>query len=365
MPPWPERFASTPADRRALLALSALRSTPARRLQELALEHRTAARCLRAVTHERAIPGAEAGRAREADVDAIVAAVRACGARMIVPSDPEYPPSLEDLADPPAWLFVRGRKLHELYPRVAMVGARNCSETGRDIANEMGRGLAQAGICVVSGGALGIDSASHVGALAAGGPTIAVLGCGIDRTYPASNRKLMARIEEAGAVVSEYPPGVSPDAFRFPARNRIVAALAEAVVVVEGATGSGSLITADHALDLGRPISAIPGAVTNPLAAVPLALIRDGATLVRGSEDLLSDLGRIDARPDADRVAAGLSVAHQTVLARLTGPTLAEHVARDLQWDLSDVVAALVDLEIRGLVRSIGGRFEPRLGASR
>jgi DNA processing protein len=177
-----------------------------------------------------------------------------------------------------------------------------------------------------------------------------------------SNRKLLERIVETGAVVSEYPPGVAPDAFRFPARNRIVAALAEAVVVVEGAVGSGSLISADHALDLGRQVFAVPSAVNNPLAEVPLSLIRDGAGLIRGAEDLLLDLGRIDpqsASPEG-RIP-GLSVAEEAVLATLAGPTLADQVARQLGWDLSDAVSSLVGLELRGLVRSVGGRFERRL----
>src|SRR5207245_833382 len=190
------------------------------------------------------------------------------------------------------------------------------------------------------GGARGIDTASHQGALAVGGTTIAVLGCGIERAYPASNRRLLASIVESGCVVSEYPPGVAPEAFRFPARNRIVAALAEAVVVVEGAAGSGSLITADHALDLGRHISAVPGAVNNPLAEVPLALIRDGAAMIRGAADLLADLGRIDPAPGSGGVPSGLTVAEQEVFGCLFGPTLPEQVARTLGWQLSDAITA-------------------------
>jgi DNA processing protein len=340
-------------------------SSPPRRVHELAAEHGTAAACLRAVLDGGAVPSSERDRVRDADVDAIAAELSACGARLVTPSDTEYPASLEDLADPPAWLFVRGRRIDELFPRVAMVGARAASATGRDVAKAIGRGLGEAGVCVVSGGALGIDACAHQGALAGGGATIAVMGCGIDRSYPAANRKLLARIERDGAIVSEYRSGVLPDPFRFPARNRIVAALAEGVVVVEGAAGSGSLITADHALDLGRQIYAVPGAVTSTLAEVPLKLIRDGARVIRGAEDLLLDIGRIDARSAGEAIAASLPVAQQAVLGRLTGPTLAEQVAKDLGWAVPDVVATLVDLELRGLVRSVGGRFEPRVAATR
>src|SRR5205809_6482365 len=156
-----------------------------------------------------------------------------------------------------------------------MVGARSCSSIGKEVATAFGRGLAGAGVCVVSGGARGIDAASHRGALRAGGRTIAVLGCGIDLLYPGQNRALLREVLGSGALVSEYPPGTPAEPFRFPARNRIVAALCRAVVVVEGARGSGSMITADHALDVGREVFAVPGAVSSPLAAVPLELIRD------------------------------------------------------------------------------------------
>jgi DNA processing protein len=333
-----------------------------RLLHELAVESRTASECIDAILTGGVVGEADRARLRSADPAAVQEELDRCGARLVVPGHLEYPPSLEDLADPPAMLFVRGRPLDALASRVAVVGARNCSEVGRDVARSIGAGLAAAGVTVVSGGARGIDAASHEGALDAGGPTVAVLGCGIDRSYPASNRALLQRIAESGAVVSEYPPGVPPDAFRFPARNRIVAALAEAVVVVEGAAGSGSLISADHALDLGRQIFAVPGALNNPLAEVPLGLIRDGAAMIRGARDLLADLGRLDpGASEPDHVPSGLSVAEEAVFETLAGPTLAEHVARALGWELAEAVAVLVSLEIRGLVRTVGGRFERRL----
>ena len=159
------------------------------------------------------------------------------------------------------------------------------------MAHDLGRRLAGAGVHVVSGAAHGIDEASHRGALAAPGRTVAVLGAGIDVAYPRSNAALLDRILATGTVVSEYPPGVPAVPRNFPARNRIVAGLARALVVVEGAGKSGSRISVDHALDLGRDVFAVPGPVTSPLAEVPLALIREGATMIRGADDLLDDLG--------------------------------------------------------------------------
>src|SRR6266581_362577 len=272
-----------------------------RRLLELAVGVGTARACLAAVLAGR--EGSEADRrwAATIDPDRVEGAMRACEARLATPGTAEYPRPLEDLTDPPAALFVRGAPLAEGASLVAVVGARRCSSLGREVAADIGAGLAAAGMTVVSGAAMGIDTAAHEGALRTGGRTVAVLGCGIDVAYPPRNQALLDRIVASGSVVAEYAPGVPAEPFRFPARNRIIAALAEAVVVVEGAGGSGSLITADHALDLGRAVYAVPGPVTSPLAEVPLALIRDGAGMIRGAEDLLMDLGRLD--PDAATVA--------------------------------------------------------------
>ena len=176
---------------------------------------------------------------------------------------------------------------------MAIVGARRCSTLGGEVARDLGRRLGSAGVCVVSGAAYGIDASAHRGALDAGGRTIAVLGSGIDVGYPRSSADLIERIAQTGSVVSEYAPGVPAEPLRFPARNRIVVALASALVVVEGAALSGSRISVDHALDLGREVFAVPGPVTSPLAEVPLALIREGATMIRGADDLLDDLGLV------------------------------------------------------------------------
>ena len=360
MPPWPDRFARTPADRDALLRLASMANFPPRKLFELAERRRTARGVLEAVLDGEGTPS-ERSRVRAASADDLRERLAACGARQIVPGDEEYPPTLEDLFDPPAWLFVRGLVLSELAPRVAMVGARQATTTGRDLAREIGGGLARAGVVVVSGGARGIDGESHEGALAAKGQTIAVLGCGIDRAYPASNRGLLERIEAHGALVSEYPPGVPAEPFRFPARNRIVAALGDALVVVEGAAGSGSLISVRHALDLGRDVYAVPGSVASALSEVPLQLIRDGATMIRGSGDLLFDLGLVDADGRPTGTPADLTDEERAVLRVLGEPMLPERIAAAVGCDLTGALTVLLGLEMRGLVRSIGGRFEPRL----
>jgi DNA processing protein len=288
----------------------------------------------------------------------------ACGARVIGPGDPEYPRSLDDLPDPPVALFARGRPLDATEVRVAVVGARAASPLGVEVARDVGRGLGLAGAVVVSGAARGIDSAAHRGALGASGATIAVLGSGIDIDYPASSADLLARIAETGTVISEYPPRVGAEPHRFPARNRIVVGLSRALVVVEGAERSGSMISVGHALAIGREVFAVPGPVSSPLAEVPLRLIREGATMIRGAKDLLADLGF-----DPELMAAGavrlLSGHDRRVLATLSGLTLPEHLATELGLPIPDVVAALMRLEIAGLVRNLAGRFEATIAAPR
>jgi DNA processing protein len=248
----------------------------------------------------------------------------------------------------------------DLTSAIAVVGARRCTDLGRELARAIGRGLGLAGVTVVSGAALGIDAAAHEGALSAAAGTLAVLGCGIDVVYPRGSRGLLDRIRTSGTVMTEYPPGVPPDPRNFPARNRIVAGLCSTTVVVEGADGSGSLITAEHAMEFGRDVLAVPGPVNSPLASVPLQLIRDGAKMIRGPQDLLEDLGLELARDEvAERVQ--LSAAEHDVLDRLIGPTLADRIATELGQPVAVIVGILMRLELRGFVRSVGGRYESTL----
>jgi DNA processing protein len=288
--------------------LASLASLTARTLLHLAVRYPTASASLEAVRRGDAGSAADQERARALDHRPIEAGLRAAEGRFVAAGDAEYPAALLDLADPPAALFVRGRPLvteGAAPPAVAIVGSRTCSPNGSEIAEALGRALAESGVCVVSGGALGIDAAAHRGALGTGGSTVAVLGCGIDVVYPRTNRELFQRLGTEGTVLSEYPPGTPPEPFRFPARNRLVAALCSAVVVVEGATGSGSLITAEHAAELGRDVFAVPGPVTSDLSDAPHRLIRDGAGLIRGPDDLLGDLGLAQAVASPAGEAAG------------------------------------------------------------
>jgi len=210
----------------------------------------------------------------------------------------------------------------------------------------------------VSGGAVGIDAAAHRGALDAGGVTVAVLGSGIDVAHPASNRDLFQRIEASGTLLSEYPPGTPAEPFRFPARNRLIAALSRGVVVVEGAAKSGTRITAEHAVDLGLDVFAVPGPVTSPLAETPLGLIRDGATMIRGTADLLEDL-RLEGAASGERGSPrGLSPDEGKVLASLATSMLPSAVAAATGIPVADTLTVLIALEMRGLVRGVGGRFE-------
>lgn len=362
-PVWPEGFAASARDVDALLVLSGLRSITPRRLIEVAVQRGTASATLAWIRAGKAGSGNDQYFARELDPERIAGDARACGARFLPWGSPEYPQQLRTIHDPPAGLFVRGGSLPEPTRAVAVVGARRCTDLGRDLAKDIGRKLGLAGVCVVSGAARGVDAASHAGALSADAGTVAVLGCGLDVAYPPGSRDLLQRIVAGGgAVVSEYPPGVPPDPRNFPARNRIVAGLCSATVVVEGAYGSGSMITAEHALEFGRDVYAIPGSVNNPLAAVPLRLIREGATMIRGAEDLLEDLA-LELVQEEVLERVDLSEAERAVLDQLIGPTLPDRVARSVGATLPEVVGVLMRLELRGFVRSVGGRYESTLKA--
>ncbi len=223
---------------------------------------------LAAFAAERGIhPRTEARTARFAafaktfDARAYVEALEHRGLRWLGRSDRRFPPLLRAISDSPSGVFLRGEAPPELLakPAVAIVGARACSGYGAQVARMLGRELAAAGLVVVSGLARGVDGEAHRGALEGGGATVAVLGCGVDRDYPAAHAELAGRIAATGLVVSEYAPGVEPAPWRFPARNRIVAGLAQATVVVEARERSGALITADFALEEGREVSCVPG----------------------------------------------------------------------------------------------------------
>jgi DNA processing protein len=353
---WPPGFGDGDEERRALLTLSELRALRPLKVHAEACEKGTATGCVESVRRGRL--GSDGDREWLPQIDPRVTAARLdeAGARLITPADPEYEDRLNDLRDPPACLFLLGRPLGESPERVAIVGSRKCSNLGRDIAQDLGRALVASGLAVVSGAAHGIDAAAHRGALQAAGRTVAVLGSGIDVAYPASSRELLERVAESGTIVSEYPPTMPAGPQHFPARNRIVVALARALVVVEGAAKSGSRISVDHALDLGREIFAVPGPVTSPLAETPLEMIREGATLIRGADDLLDYL-RID-RTAPPPAPPDLDDGERRVWNALSGGSLPDAVAREAGISIPDAVTTLIQLELRGLIVSVGGRYE-------
>lgn len=294
-------------------------------------------------------------------------ALQRCTSLRITPicrCDPRYPAGLDELPDPPAVLHVLGdvSRLKWLADgdAAAIVGARRASPYGIEQARGLARGLATAGVPVVSGMALGVDSAAHAGALDARGATVAVLAGGPERPYPSSKRRLHERIVADGLVISEMPPGTAARRWCFPARNRLIAALARVTAVVEAGARSGSLITASLANDLGREVAAVPGPVTAPLSAGTNELIVDGARLVRGPRDVLELLFGaaaptlpvvpVDDLPDdlgalLERVAGGCD-------------TVGALAAGGLGVDA--VLAGLAQLELRGRVRRApGGRYAP------
>jgi DNA processing protein len=263
--------------------------------------------------------------------------------------DPEYPVLLAAIHDPPSEVFVRGSgELADLSrPAVAIVGARACSAYGRSVARSLARELAAAGVVVVSGMARGIDGDAHRGALDAGGITVAVLGCGVDRDYPAAHAELARRICERGLVVSEYEPGIEPAPWRFPARNRIIAGLCQATVVVEARERSGALITADFALEEGRDVLAVPGEITSALSGGTNALLRLGAVPVTCARDILEVFGF----SPMVRKEAAVGPAAQELLSRLRdGALTVDELVRSAGIDPARVSAALVELELANLI---------------
>jgi DNA processing protein len=264
-----------------------------------------------------------------------------------------YPDSLRDAADAPWALIGRGdpRLLDGLEPfgTVTIVGARRATSYGREIARELGRALAGAGMVVVSGLAFGVDACAHRGALD-GGRTIAVLGCGADVAYPATHRSLWRRICEEGLVVSELPPGAAPWRWSFPARNRIMAALAGMTVVVEAAARSGSLITADLAADLGRDLGAVPGPVTSRASAGPNNLLAGGACVVRDAQDVLDAMLGPGAK-NLERAGPALDPVLAAVLAAVdSGESSCDGVAAALGLAGPETATALARLELLGYV---------------
>lgn len=282
-------------------------------------------------------------------------------------ADAAYPLDLLQMPDPPTLLFVHGSLAALAHPqRVAVVGSRNPTPQGQLNARQFARSLGQAGVCVVSGLALGVDGAAHEGALDAQAPTIAVVGTGLDRVYPARHKALAHRIAASGALVSEYPLGTPPMAPNFPKRNRLIAALGQGTLVVEAALQSGSLITARLAVDLGRDVFAIPGSIHSPQSRGCHALIRQGAKLVESAQDVLEELHVMPsaaASTFTDEPPELPAPGDAALLAALGhDPVSLDALQARTGWPTAQLQAALLELELVGEVGRLPGGLFQRLG---
>jgi DNA processing protein len=299
--------------------------------------------------------------ARDFDWAGELARTEALGFRVVGEPSPDWPIAFAALWDPPTVLYVDGACLPG-ERAVAVIGSRHCTPYGAALARRLARELAAEGWCIVSGLARGIDTAAHEGALDAGGRTVAVLGHGLDLTYPPEGRALRARMRERGGVLSEFPLGRPADRQSFPQRNRVVAALVRAVVVVETDVDGGSLITARFAGDLGKTLCAVPGRVDSPASRGCHALIRDGATLVSSADEILRELGEARGEPGLPSpVNAAPAPEHARWLRPFAGGTAhdAESLAEAAHCAPAEAAAMLTLLEIRGLLlRRPDGRHE-------
>ena len=297
--------------------------------------------------------------------EAVLQKLRQLGISPVTLLDPDYPENLRYVADPPPVLFIRGA----LQPRdayaVALVGTRRATSYGRAVAERLAAELAVAGVTIVSGLAKGIDTFAHHAAMAAGGRTLAVLGNGLDQVYPPSNAGLASRIVEshAGALVSEFGPGIPPDAVNFPRRNRIISGLSLLTLIIAAGERSGALITADFALEQGRDVLTIPGSIFSPASAGANQLLKQGATPVTSAQDVLELLGAAQSErlPRMARHVPDLGPCESSVWAALSPePHLADDLARDLGMAANDLSAALAMLELKGLARQVGSMLYTR-----
>ncbi len=292
------------------------------------------------------------------DLSAELARLERCGVRALTWADPEYPKLLREIDQPPPVLYVRGSLLPQDELAVAIVGTRNASVYGKQVAERLATGLAENGVTVVSGLALGIDSVAHRAALAAGGRTLAVLACGLDEVYPAQHRQLAREIETSGALLSDYGLGIKPEARNFPPRNRLISGLSLGTVVVEAGERSGALITLQFALEQGRDTFAVPGNVHSRASDGTNGAIQRGeAKLVTCVEDILEELNLAmiaEQREVAEIVPE--NAAEAALLARLSHePIHIDELVRQSQLTAAEVSSTLVMMELKGLVR----RMEP------
>lgn len=293
------------------------------------------------------------------DLDKSVDILEKNNIRLIPFTDKDYPANLLQIIDPPAVIFVRGEIKESDKFSVAIVGSRRASIYGKSMAEKIAKDLTNRGLAVVSGGARGIDAAAHKGALNTSGRTVAVLGCGIDVCYPSEHKELYNRIAENGAVISEFPPGTSPEGWRFPARNRIISGISLGLLVVQAPTDSGALITARYAQEQGREIFVLPGNVDDIRNQGCHALIRDGATLVESAEHILEDLGihtEDVPKPQLTFEFESLTDEERKLVEILSlQPKHVDQIIQETKIPAPQATGTLTMLEMKGIVKRVPG----------
>jgi DNA processing protein len=291
------------------------------------------------------------------DLDRELEKIAAVGAYLLTWESPGYPCLLREISDPPPVLYVKGTITEEDAWAVAVVGTRRASPYGREVTRRLTTALARSGITIVSGLARGIDAEAHWAALRAGGRTIAVLGCGIDQVYPPEHRKLAGEIIAHGALVSDYPLGTRPEGSNFPPRNRIISGLSLGVLVTDAGVRSGALITADFAAEQGRDVFAVPGSILARGCAGTNALIRDGAKVVLGPEDILEELNLTMVAEQAEaRQVLPVDATEAALLARMSAePTHVDELRQQVGLPIAQVTSTLALMELKGMVRQVGG----------
>jgi len=354
-----------------LVALLSLPGAGTRKVGELLTLFGSPAGAWEAVRRGAAVGRAGAGKgtgwrelSRRLDPDELLGSIESDGMTVVVRGGPAYPELLGEIHDPPWVLFLRGRHRPPAGATVAVVGSRKATPYGLEVAGWLAGGLARAGVHVVSGAAYGVDTAAHRGALAEGGFTTAVLGCGVDVVYPRSNGALYRDIERKGCLLGEYPPGTQPAKHHFPARNRIIAGMSAAVVVVEASEKSGALLTADFALSEGRDVMAVPGGVLSTNSRGTNALIRNGAVPVTCPEDVCKEIGVSveESIGSAEQPALQFREAGQKERAMLDaisgGLSDAEGLSGETGLSAAETLSVLSRMEVEGLVaRGPGGRY--------
>jgi len=291
------------------------------------------------------------------DLDRELERIAEAGAHLLTWESPGYPRLLREIHDPPPVLYVKGRITQEDAWAVAVVGTRRATVYGREVTRQLAAALARSGVTIVSGMARGIDSEAHQAALRAGGRTIAVLGCGIDRVYPPENRKLAEEIIAHGALVSDYPLGTKPEGRNFPPRNRIISGLSLGVLVAEAGVRSGALITADFAAEQGRDVFAVPGSILARGSAGTNRLIREGAKVVLEAEDVLEELNLMMVAEQVEaRQVLPTDEAEAALLAHLSSePTHVDELRQRMGLPIAQVTSTLALMELKGMVRQVGG----------